>query len=508
MTDAIATVPWFHGEVWAFEPQRLRAFLASMPSLPEVGAAKIAEWSALRADAAEGDWPMGMPRYAVSADGVASVRVRGPLVPWDEFMAWLIGGTSYRSIVRNVQAARDDGRVREVCLDVDSPGGFLSGIDAPTSAVLAVRGVKPIVARIDGLCCSAAYWIASAADRIEASPPSFIGCLGVVQTHYDTTRLLEKFGVDKIDFVSSQTPKKRPDPKQDDGKAQIQRQVDAAADVFLRAVAEHRGVTLEAVLADFGQGETLIASDAIAAGLADDIRARPDVVARRATPDPTTAYASADATHDDHEAPALGRMEGAMSGTRTEQPDAAATEAQARVKELERQLEAAHAAQSKADADLSAAREATEAQGRRLAQVEQKAYERERDALISAAVASNTIEPGEVAGWKKDADEAKAAGVEHLVFNRLQALKPGKALRTGSTGRAVGDQDQEGVDDDEPKAETASELTVRIKALVAESKGALTFTQAGQKLWAMDPKAFDDAFRNNPDSDDDRRAAR
>jgi ClpP class serine protease len=151
--------------------------------------------------------------------------------------------------------------------------------------VRSVRGKKPIVAYVGGMGASAAYWIASAADKIVAAPTAQLGSIGVIATYTDDRKAQEASGKTAISIVSSQSPKKNPDPSTDDGRAQIQQRIDAMARVFIGSVAENRGVSAAKVIADFGKGDVFVGADAVAAGLADEIGNFEAVVAELATRD-------------------------------------------------------------------------------------------------------------------------------------------------------------------------------------------------------------------------------
>jgi hypothetical protein len=74
-----------------------------------------------------------------------------------------------------------------------------------------------------------------------------------------------------VEFVSSQSPNKRPDLETEAGRGQVQRVVDDIAAVFVRDVARYRGVSEEAVLQGFGAGGVLVGAAAVEAGLADSL---------------------------------------------------------------------------------------------------------------------------------------------------------------------------------------------------------------------------------------------
>jgi hypothetical protein len=110
---------------------------------------------------------------------------------------------------------------------------------------------------------SAGYWLASAAQEIVAHKTAQLGSIGVIQPVRVTG--------DKriIEFVSSQSPHKNPDPKTDAGRARIQETVDALAGVFIDSVAEYRNKKPEQVINDFGAGGVKVGRHAVAAGMAD-----------------------------------------------------------------------------------------------------------------------------------------------------------------------------------------------------------------------------------------------
>ena len=82
-----------------------------------------------------------------------------------------------------------------VILDIDSPGGTVAGTPELGAAVAALNGQKPVYAFSSGLMCSAAYWIASQAEAIYATPSARVGSIGVVQTVIDNSARLHAEGI-------------------------------------------------------------------------------------------------------------------------------------------------------------------------------------------------------------------------------------------------------------------------------------------------------------------------
>ncbi len=209
--------------------------------------------------------PMPGTRTAGIWSGVAVIPVRGMIRPQHGFMS----GTSLRSLASDLTAALDSREVTAIVLDIESPGGQVTGLDEISDMIYGARGQKPIIAHCGGgMIASAALWIASACNEVVLTGSAEIGSLGVVATYIDWKAFDERVGIKEIEIVSSQSPKKRPDPTTDDGLAIIQTRIDAIADVFVDHVARNYGIPRARVLSDFGQGDLLVGEAAVTAGLA------------------------------------------------------------------------------------------------------------------------------------------------------------------------------------------------------------------------------------------------
>lgn len=204
-------------------------------------------------------------------DGVGILYVEGPLFKKANLMTAMSGATSYQVLARDLQAAVDDRSLHSIAMMVDSPGGEANGADEFAAMVHAANKVKPVTAFVSGMGASAAYWIASAAGRVILSEGSMVGSIGVVLGINDSSLADERRGVRKLQFVSSQSPNKRPDPNTEDGKSHIQAMVDSLASVFISKVATYRGVSQADVVAKFGAGGMKIGAEAVKAGMADEV---------------------------------------------------------------------------------------------------------------------------------------------------------------------------------------------------------------------------------------------
>lgn len=206
----------------------------------------------------------GGERLAIRG-GVGIIEMSGPLFKRANLFTRMSGATSYGIMRMDLQAALDDPAIHSIILRIDSPGGEASGCDEFATAIYEARGKKPITAYISGCGASAAYWIASAADEIIVSDLAQIGSIGVV------LGMRKNKDDNSIEFVSSQSPNKRPDTDTDGGKGEIQTVVDDMAAVFVSAIAKYRGVDEETVLKKFGAGGIKIGAKAVAAGMVDKV---------------------------------------------------------------------------------------------------------------------------------------------------------------------------------------------------------------------------------------------
>jgi len=203
---------------------------------------------------------------------VARIIIDGPIYRYADYFTKYSGGVTTESLARDFQSALDDPAVAAIALVIDSPGGEATGINELADTIYQARGRKPIGAYIEGYGASAAYWIASAADVVTVDESALIGSIGTVMGVLDPTKRTKY----TIDFVSTQSPKKRVDPTTTDGQAYLQSLVDDMTEVFIAKVMRNRGMTRAQVLSV--EGGMRIGQHAVTAGLADSIGAEDQLV--------------------------------------------------------------------------------------------------------------------------------------------------------------------------------------------------------------------------------------
>ncbi|HEV2912634.1 MAG TPA: signal peptide peptidase SppA [Pyrinomonadaceae bacterium] len=91
------------------------------------------------------------------------------------------GGQSVGSdtVVKAINDARDDQKIRAIVLRVDSPGGSSYASDLIWRAVESAKQKKPVVVSMSDLAASGGYYIACNANKIVAEPSTLTGSIGI-----------------------------------------------------------------------------------------------------------------------------------------------------------------------------------------------------------------------------------------------------------------------------------------------------------------------------------------
>lgn len=147
------------------------------------------------------DWYYDYPPLKINGN-VVVIPIMGPIMQDD----WC-GSAGTKTIQGWYEKARLDPEVVGVIELVNSGGGSVFGTHE--LADYKVNYSKPIVSYIEGMCCSAAQYIAAGSSyRIASSPNCIVGSIGVMTTFMNFKKYYEAEGIDIIDLYSSTSPKK------------------------------------------------------------------------------------------------------------------------------------------------------------------------------------------------------------------------------------------------------------------------------------------------------------
>jgi capsid assembly protease len=270
------------------------------PAFDNVQAAIARHAAGESADIAALEAAMGKPLnntrspMAVTPEGVAIIALDGILTKRINLLTQISGGTSTQIAGDQLAQALADPAVSSIVLAIDSPGGTVDGTQALAEAVFAARGRKPITAVVDGMGASAAYWIASAADKVFISgDTTLVGSVGVIASHTDVSGAEAARGVKVSEIVAGKLKNATSShaPLSATGREVIQGQVDSIYKTFLSDVARNRGVSTEKAHKEMADGRVFIGKDAINAGLADGVDTLQSVIKRQAAAVPAPVAA-------------------------------------------------------------------------------------------------------------------------------------------------------------------------------------------------------------------------
>ncbi len=206
-------------------------------------------------------------------NGVAIIDVLGVLTKRPSLYQVYFNASSTQLIRQAVEMAAADQDVRAILLRIDSPGGSVEGLAELGDAVFAARQSKPVYAQIDGMSASAAYYIASQAEKIFAGRMDLIGSIGTRLLFYDWSRLFANEGIEAVpidtgEFKSAAAMGTEITDRQ---RAYFQSIVDQYFADFVAAIVRGRGMTEQAVRA-IADGRIMVAGEAKSLNLIDGIQ--------------------------------------------------------------------------------------------------------------------------------------------------------------------------------------------------------------------------------------------
>ncbi len=250
------------GRILALHEPALRAMLASLPARMEAGI--IVQAPQLRRVAATATGAKGM---------VAMIPMHGVIEKGGGLFSMFFGGCSPEMLTDQLRQAVSDPGVSAIVLDVDSPGGDVSGIDELAAEIYQARKQKPITAVSNSLMASAAYYLASQASEVLASPSSLTGSIGVYSLHEDDSQYLDNLGIKitPIYYGANKTEGLPFAPMSDAAREHAQEMVDTFGQMFEKAVGRGRKMNADEVHAKMGQGRVFPAARAAKLGMVDRV---------------------------------------------------------------------------------------------------------------------------------------------------------------------------------------------------------------------------------------------
>ncbi len=206
-------------------------------------------------------------------DGIAVIPVTGTLVHRGAWLGQSSGETSYEGLSAQIETVRQDGMVRGVALEIDSFGGEVAGCFSLADQIRELREEKPVWAFVSDHAYSAGYAIASQASRVVLPRTGGVGSIGVICMHADYSGALEQMGV-QVTVIAAGEHKADGNPYEPLPEAvreDLRAEMEMLRGIFAETVGAGRGAPLDADAALATEARCFIGSEAVAAGLADEV---------------------------------------------------------------------------------------------------------------------------------------------------------------------------------------------------------------------------------------------
>lgn len=213
----------------------------------------------------DGEELTDLPEMNSTSQYINVLSIKTPLFKYDQ----MCGPSGTRSMTRILKEWEANENVVGVILDIDCPGGQVSGL--AEFADFLHNYSKPIVAYTDGLMASAAYYVAAACDHIVTNPNAdLIGSIGTMLTYVNLDGIIEaEGGVIKDIYATGSTRKNEEHRAMKEGSDAllIKNILDPARDKFVADVNLYR----PGIDASVFEGAVYAPADALALNLVNEL---------------------------------------------------------------------------------------------------------------------------------------------------------------------------------------------------------------------------------------------
>lgn len=181
-----------------------------------------------------------------------------------------------------IDYAREHPEIRALVLVLDSPGGTVSDTETVYLDLLKLRQTKPVVASINSMAASGAYYLTAGTDYAFSKPTSEVGNIGVIGYLPPSPTIFEG--------ILSTGPYKLWGTPRDT----YMRQIEMIKKEFYAAVQAGRGSRLNAPPEVILSGQIWPGTEALRLGLIDELGSQSDAVEKAASLAKISHYATVD----------------------------------------------------------------------------------------------------------------------------------------------------------------------------------------------------------------------
>jgi protease-4 len=202
----------------------------------------------------------------VAQEKIAVIEINEPI------MAGLVDAP-----IKEIESAEKDKQVKGLILRINSPGGEVFATDRLYRAITKYKQKtsRPVVALMESVAASGAFWIAMPADKIIAAENCITGSIGVYMQTFVLTDLLKEWGVKAEIFKTGEYKDAGSMFREmtDADKSEINKLMSGWYSQFLQVVTKHRGEKIggEEKVKSLADGRVFLGPEAKSLGLIDDI---------------------------------------------------------------------------------------------------------------------------------------------------------------------------------------------------------------------------------------------
>jgi len=215
------------------------------------------------------------PKSVYYGDQIAIIKLEGAITTQQALIPAKEASPS--SFISLLDEAENDPSIKAIVIEINSPGGSPVASDEMASRVRASN--KTTVAWISEVGASAAYLVASSADKVVSHPLSITCSIGTYMIVGDWTGFFEELGMNytviksgKYKDVGSMYKELEPDEQE-----LLQDIVNKMNDEFVARVARNRNLSKEN-LGRVANGKPCIGMDALKYGLVDELGSEQDAI--------------------------------------------------------------------------------------------------------------------------------------------------------------------------------------------------------------------------------------
>lgn len=199
---------------------------------------------------------------------------RGAYLPFGDIAIVKIEGPIFEAIdtLRELERYRKNRSIKAIVIRIDSPGGAVAPSQEIFEEVKKLKKNKKVVVSMGTVAASGAYYIASAADKIFASPGTITGSIGVIMESFGLHELVKWALVESRVIKSGEykdvgSPFREMTSKE---KAYLQDILDNMYQQFKSAISKQRGISMEK-MDEIAEGKLYTGEMAVKAGLIDEL---------------------------------------------------------------------------------------------------------------------------------------------------------------------------------------------------------------------------------------------